>query len=342
MRKFILIVFLVLNIMIVSGQNGLKQGEYFLLLNNKHTISLNTFKDNTINEIKTFEITEKSIYVTDQESRVAILDTVKNNVKIYDFQSSKEYNLVIPFALKVYRILLTKDNLFLGGEMGKEILVQYHFPSNEWFSLEIPVEMLFPGKAIDDIVINDTFLIAIDNIVLPKFVLYYHLNETGRLSLSHFKELKSNGTYESIHQARITSKYLGLFSKTISGYIGASEHITIYNDLDLKKSFAISIRQQEKDYHTFNDFIIIGDKLFIASKEKGLGMFMIKDSYFKAKKNEFDVFNTEVSFEKIKYNPYDNGEILSLTIVPGNSTIILTIKNKIGRISHEIVDVNEN
>lgn len=339
MRILIMIMFFAINSLTTFGQNGLKQGDYFLLLSGKKSISLNTFKNNNLNEIKTFDITEKSIYTTDQKSRVAILDTSKNNVLIYDFQSSTEIKLSVPFDLKAKAILLNDNNLFVGGEMGREMLVQYHFQSNEWFNLEIPAQIIFPGKAIDDLVVNDSLLLAIDNLIMPKYILYYHLNETGRLSLSHINDLKSNGTYESIHQGRITSKYFGLISSTYSGYTGASEHITIYKGIDLKKSFAISTGQQDKDFHSFNDFIIIEDKVFIASKEKGLGIFEIKDSYFKTSKDKFDIFNAKVNLSKINYKQHDSGEILKLTIVPNNSKFIMTIRSNIGRISHEIFDL---
>ncbi len=107
----------------------------------------------------------------------------------------------------------------------------------------------------------------------------------------------------------------------------------------MKKSFAISTGQQEKDFHSFNDFIIIEDKVFIASKEKGLGIFEIKDSYFKTSKDKFDNFNSKVNLSKINYKQHDSGEILKLTIVPNNSKFIMTIRNNIGRISHEIFDL---
>jgi len=97
---------------------------------------------------------------------------------------------------------------------------------------------------------------------------------------------------------------LGLISNTYSGYVGSTEHITIYNNLELTRSFAISSSQNDKDYHMFNDFAIIGDKIIIASKEMGLGVLEIKDLYFK----EYDEcgdgdFNTSVSTSKIKYTP---------------------------------------
>lgn len=47
--------------MTTSGQNGLKEGNYFLLLKNKEEISLNTFEDNKIVEKNIFPITRKSL-----------------------------------------------------------------------------------------------------------------------------------------------------------------------------------------------------------------------------------------------------------------------------------------
>src|SRR5690606_14964784 len=118
----------------------------------------------------------------------------------------------IPFGIKPKSILLNEHNLLIGGEMGNEILVQYNLQSKRWYNLQIPKEVMFPGKAIDDLVVNDSLLIAIDDIVMPKYVLFYKLKPQGKLELSHFKELKSNGAYESIFQARITDKHFGLIS----------------------------------------------------------------------------------------------------------------------------------
>src|SRR5690606_21583522 len=220
------------------------------------------------------------IYTTDQKERIVVLDTAKNKVTIYNIKSG-EIKLTIPFDIKPKSIFIDENNLFIGGEKGKEILIQYHLKNEKWYQLEIPSEVVVWGKAIDDIVVNDSLLIAIDNIVLPKYVLFYRKNSTDKLELLHFKELKHNGAYESIHQGRITETYIGLLSNTYSGYVGATNHITVYNNLDLSSSFALSSNQNDKNYHTFTDFILINDKIVIASKEKGLGIFEIKESYFK-------------------------------------------------------------
>ncbi|NOU62356.1 hypothetical protein [Marinifilum caeruleilacunae] len=317
------------------GQNGVK-GDYFLLINSDSVISLNTFENSAIVEHKTFDINEKSIFTTDKKSRVAILDTAKNSIVLYDFLLSKETKLTIPYDLKPKTLLLFDNNLFVGGEMGKEILIQYQIKKNQWEKLEVPEEVQMWGKAVDELVINDSLLIAIDNLILPKYILYYDLESEGRLELSHFKRLKYNSSYESIHDGRITSKYLGLISTTMN-HGSIYEHITIYSDLDLIKSFAISV--EVKQYSNFNDLIIVGDKLFIAHRNNGLGVFEVKDSYFKASKDKFDNFNNRVKESLINYKKYKKGEIIRLTIIPNTSQIILTIRNSLEEITNEIVEI---
>ncbi|MGY5851388.1 hypothetical protein [Salegentibacter sp. F14] len=337
MKKLIVTILIVFSLQIVLGQNGLQGGKYFMLLNSRETVSINTFENNKIKDHKIFPINEKSIYATDQNKRVAILDTAANNVSLYNIQTSNEIKLKIPFDIKPKTILLNDDNLFIGGEMGKEMLVQYHLQREKWYELEIPLDVLFIGKAIDDLVVNDSLLIAIDNIVMPKYVVYYHLNSKEELKLSHYKELKSNGAYENIYQARITNKYFGLLSSTFSGYVGASNHITIYDSMNLESSFAISSNEQEKYSHTFTDFVIVKDQIIIASKEKGLGIFKIKSSYFKKTDRDNDrVFNFRIRSSKIRFSDYDNEKIRKITTIPNTENIVLTLENEIGIIRQEI------
>ena len=324
----------------VFGQNGQKNGNLFLLLKDSRTISINSFENDKINEIKTFAISEKSIYTTDQKERIAILDTAKNDITIFNINSSNQIKLSIPFEIKPKTVLLNNDNIFVGGEMGKEILIQYHLKNEKWYQLEIPSEVVVWGKAIDDLVVNDSLLIAIDNIVMPKYVLFYRLNSNSRLDLSHYKGLKHNGAYESIHQGRITETYIGLLSDTYSGYVGATNHITIYNNLDFSSSFALSSNQNDKNYHTFTDFILINDKIVIASKEKGLGIFEIKESYFD-KTDEYSNMssNRREDISKIKYTKYDNQVITKLTLIPNTNKIVLTLEDKKGVIRYEIIAI---
>lgn len=340
MKNLVFTVIIFSSYLTVFGQNGLNNGNLFLLQQDKKTISINSFENDEIKQLKTFAISEKSIYTTDQESKVVVLDTAKNNLSLFDIKTENKSELKIPFDLKPKTILLNDENFFIGGEMGEEMLVQYNLQSEEWYKLQIPTEVMFPEKAIDDLVINDSLLLAIDNIIMPKYVLFYNLNSKSKVAFTHFKELKSNGAYESIYQGRLSEKYLGLLSETYSGYVGATNHITIYENLELTSSFAISSNQNDKDYHTFTDFLIIKDKVIIASKEKGLGIFEIKNSYFKDS-DEFrnSDFNSTVNTSKIKYENIDNESVIEITIVPNTNKIILTLENKNGKINHQIREI---
>lgn len=337
MKKLTLTAILLCYLLSLFGQNGLKGGPYFLLIEDQGKISINSYDNNKIKKYTTFKVSEKNIYTTDHNERVAILDTKKNMVTLFDIHTAAESKIDIPFAIKPKSILLNNDNLFIGGEKKEEMLIQYHLKNKEWYRLPIPNEITFTGKSVDDIVFNDSLLIAIDNVIMPKYILFYHLNSEDILKFSHSKVLKYNGGSEGIHQGRITKKYLGLNSRTYSGYIGGSQNITIYDDLDLTNSFALSANQQENDYHTFTDFLIYQDKILIASKEKGFGIFKIKNTYFKKthKERRFN-FNPKVKSSKIKYKNFKNEMVIKLTFIPNTEYLILTLEDKQGKIRHEM------
>jgi len=268
---------------------------------------------------------------------VAILDKEKSNVTLIDIKSAKEYTRKIPYNIIPITIFLNNENLFIGGEMGEEILIQFNLKKKKWFKLKIPDEVLYEGKAIDDIVINDSLLIAIDNIVWPKYVLFYKLISKKKLKLSHYKKLKSNGPAEWIYQGRITENYLGLISKTFSLYDGVTDYITIYNDLDMESSFSLSSNQNDEEYITFTDIVIVGKELIIASKEKGLGIIEIKNSYFKSNDETiYNLFNTILDNSESKFEEFENETIVDLTIISNKQILILTLKDEDGKYRHQM------
>jgi len=314
---------------------------YFLLLKDENTFSLNAYINSEITEFRVFTVSEGSLITTDKKDRVVIIDTSNNAIIIHCIHTFKETKLSIPYNITPKTIFLSSENIFIGGTIGEELLIQYHIQSDSWYKLDIPEEVTFWGKAIDDLVVSDNFLIAVDNMMLPKYALFYHINPNGKLLFSHFRELKSNGAYEEIHQGRISHKYLGIYSNTFSGYTGPSEHITIYKGIDLISSFAISMKtSREHNFQIINDFLIIQDKLFIAHKINGLGIFEIKDLYFTVSQGRFDIFNQRVDENNINYFQYVNEEILRLTLIPNENKIILTIRNVSGNIRYEIKELD--
>ncbi|MEX0290257.1 MAG: hypothetical protein AB3N14_14210 [Flavobacteriaceae bacterium] len=322
MRRTIGTLIFCLTFSTLFGQNGLKQGDYFILQKDKNTISINSFTNQAITEKNSYTIDEGSFYATDKQSKVVVMTPNHNYVVIHDIHASHSEKIPVPYDIKAETIFMNNENIFIGGELGKEMLVQYHLKSKKWYSLEIPREIMRVGKAIDDIVVTDSTLIAIDNIVIPKYILYYKLNSHGALTFLESKLLPPNGTYEDIYEGRINSNYLVLSSRTTSGYTGVANHFTIYNNPNLESYFAISIPVEHREEGKFNDFAIHNKTLIVAHSEKGLGYLEIKPAYFEARlKNSSD---TEIP--QIEYGKSEAGTVIDLTLVPNTETLIVTNK----------------
>ena len=300
MRHKITIILLSLLTQFSYGQDGLIGKKFFILQKSDDSISVNSYDDNKINELCAYQLPDSSIYETDGLERLVILDIKRKKIEIHDFIRNKTITEKIPLKIKPLTIFLDKNNLFIGGEVGQEVLIQRNFKTGDWYSLDIPTDVLFPGKAIDDIVVNNDTIYAVDNIVLPKYILTYLNNDSAKCDYLRKIDLKANGPYESIRQAMITSDYFGLISDTYSGYSGAAYHITIYDKVDFQNSFAITV--ESKDMYSLSDFVITEDRLIILSRVKGIGTFTFKPNYFK-NMDEYDnsKFNITVNDININY-----------------------------------------
>lgn len=302
-------------------------GPYFLLKNSDDKLSLNKFEEDTIVAVGQYNVNSHSIYTTDGKSRLAVLDNTNNCIRLYDIDIAADTVLDIPYQLNASCILMNEEYIFVGGGLQDEMLIGYHLESKQWLKLEIPDNMRFPGKEIDDLLLNGNLLIAIDNIITPKYVLFYRLDGSSKTDLVDVKRLKHNGTYESIKKGRLSAKYFGLMSSTSSGYSGQSSHVTVYRGLDLKEGFSLSTHERgQYGYLTINDFSIVNETVWIAYKEKGLGKLLIDDRWLTRDAEDTFVGNARVDISNIQFEAFPNEEIEHLTLIPNTNKVILTIK----------------
>ncbi|MFY8186817.1 MAG: hypothetical protein ACOVLC_02545 [Flavobacterium sp.] len=137
MRKIIALFQLIFFVTSAFSQKKTTENHLFLLMNDEKSISLNFFENGKINEMKKFDISEKSIYITDQKQRVAILDTSKNNFSLYDVESQQTTHRSVPFKIKLKSIALSNEHLFLGGKEAEKILIQYDIKNEVTIQLAI-------------------------------------------------------------------------------------------------------------------------------------------------------------------------------------------------------------
>lgn len=67
-----------------------------------------------------------------------------------------------------------------------------------WETVPIPTELTFSGKAVDGLLIEGTRIIAMDDIVTPKWVIVYGSDGAGNLTMDRVFDLAVHTSYESV------------------------------------------------------------------------------------------------------------------------------------------------
>ena len=145
---------------------------------------------------------------------------------------------------------LIADMLVVGGagkRTGQSLYRRSLGNSATWQPVPLPDEMLQPGKPIDALVHNDENIFAVDDLVLPRWLLVYP--RAGQLAdlptLTH--PLPWNGSYEHFHAAAVGSGKLALLSRTSNrGHI--AQHVTVLSldDLEPIAGYGMAVTRQER------------------------------------------------------------------------------------------------
>ncbi|MBN2738233.1 MAG: hypothetical protein JXR70_14715 [Spirochaetales bacterium] len=301
-----------------ANQHGHKNSRYFLLRDDEKTISLNEFVNESVSIVASYSAPETSIYGTDGIRFTAIFNPEKMELAVIDFEDGSVHREEVPFQALFHTIMVHNGSIFLGGEKDRGTkLVRLDLKTMSWSASENPVR---GRKAIDDLILDKDYLIAVDNVVFPKYILYYKLGKDGQISFSHKTSLRFIGGFEEIQSARIQEKKIGIFSTTLKK---SRDNITVYNKDNFKDNFFII----SSEAAGFKDFLLSGDNLIIATRNEGL----IRVDYKQKKDNSNPDLVNATSFDRLKINFEKNESLTSLTEVPGSDKMIVSLKNEFGK-----------
>ena len=265
---------------------------------------------------------------------IACITNNGKNIKTYKLSHLRrklKTNLIsLPKDYSAFTIAIQEDILFVGGKGENEILGFYDLNKNtpKWEPLSIPDELLQFGKAIDDLLLIDNHLVAVDNIVLPKWILKYNITTPLIPKFKSVKELKSHGTYEEITKACLYSEQYFILSNTTS-MLGTVEHISMldsnFNEIGY---FSNVIKYGNRDdylqdtddsLYSWNSIEIINDFLLISSDNKGLGLLDLS-------KIDLSENGLKKAKEKIKYAKLSNSQnskVLNVLTFPNCNKIVV-------------------
>lgn len=331
-----------ISILILISGICLGQKTYYLLPENQ-SFKLCEKYENELVKLEEFKFDYTELYAFDADELVI----VNNDSKKFHYgriQNLKFEEILIqnfPEKFKINTIELKDEFVYLGGNWDSgELFYVFDVNSKEFHPVPIPKEVYQPGKAIDDILFLDEKIIVVDNIVEPKYLIEYSTKDLPHLKDGEFFKLPFNGAYEHIYKGSVNEEYLVLFSSTYSGWIGGGNHISILKSEDLNSNFSLSSipKSFSQDYMQWNDFLVVKNKIFIAFRDKSLGVFTIKEQYFLKSENKDIRSYKDVSTNKIKmHSEFENKPIKLLPF--DSDSIIVILENEKGQKSFELIKI---
>ncbi len=161
------------------------------------------------------------------------------------------HTLALPLRSQVSRpgLVLVGDVAFVGGVAERSTLfgwVDLAAESPVFTSLTqgLPPRLLRGSKPVDALVADDKMLCVVDNIVVPKFLVTYHVQNPRVTRFSRLVELPLHGTYEHYFHGVLGRRYLALLSSSV-GRAGACHHVSLLDRFSLREHGALHLQRSD-------------------------------------------------------------------------------------------------
>ena len=234
--------------------------------------------------------------ITRKGRRISLIKIENNEFKPF-------LTISLPTKEKAYTAAVTEivsDTLFVGGYCGKEILGMYDLSCEkpEWIPLSVPEKITRRRKSIDDFIVDGTRLIAVDNIVHPKWLLLYNISKPHEPELKDYFKLENHGPNEQIEMGVKGLNWIALLSHTV-GRSGSCDHTALLDKKYLKE-YSVLQNSRSRDIkkssnlHDINWFNVsfLADSLLVSSSNLGIGVLDLanikKPRYALRKRENFD------------------------------------------------------
>src|SRR5262249_23620777 len=189
----------------------------------------------------------------------------------------------MPEGYKVSALAFRGSVLYAGGSCGREVLGLFDFsePAPAWAALPGPEQFQQHGKSIDDLLVDGDRLIAVDNIVVPKWLLLYDVSDPSRPALGGVRGLPWHTTYEHIHTGALGADWMALLSSGVN-HGTQSRHIEFYDRRGLEPFGGVTVsssawgrpdeQEDESGFREWQDLAWVGNVLLVASGRHGVGV----------------------------------------------------------------------
>lgn len=311
--------------------------EYPVFLLPKREIMMTAkIEDGEIKLLKKTLFPSDKRYSISKSGLAACLDKEKKLILYGQITEDGEFDYIkilpFPSMISPKSLCIVKDHIILGGENNHnsideinsyELVVSYSTREDEFISVEMPYKEY--DKCIDDLLVNGSRVLAVDNIVYPKYLLEYDFQNPSYPYLVKSFDLPVNGTYESIYKGTRNEEFLALISSSFGGK-GAGRHINIFRNGDysnyirLSQCYGVEGEDLAKGKkYSWRDTLLLPEKnvLLISSNEDGVGVYYLKDVLFQETNSE--------DSDSINYiNNWDK-KVVKILLPPNDSENLIII-----------------
>ncbi|MBI5517779.1 MAG: hypothetical protein HY909_28670 [Deltaproteobacteria bacterium] len=189
----------------------------------------------------------------------------------------EETVLPLPEGSEAHGLALRGAVLWVAGRCGDELLLSRDLddPRGRWVPLEVPPEVRKKGKAVDDLVLCDRTLLALDDIIFPKYLLRYDVTDPRAPALLGRHELPVHGTYERYRRGACGERAVALLSSTF-GRGGTGFHVSFLEREGYRSRGAFTLHQrglrEGPEEPPVEGVAMVGDQAVLALGAGGVGV----------------------------------------------------------------------
>jgi hypothetical protein len=298
-----------------------------LVLPHGQNLALFELKDRELHHVSPLPFSSFTEFAVGAEGWLAAI-VERRSVKCWNTRTNAELIPPIPRKFFARVIAFAGQILYIGGDTADALpflgFCDLGAESPQWKNIEVPDEVVSQHKSVDGLLVDGSRLIALDNVVVPNWLLAYDISNPLQPSVSNIEKLVTHGTWERIEDASVGSRWIAVSSVTGSRG-GPGQYIAILDKNTFQEQAIISTQPipTEKSQQPWpgpsdwSEITFLNDRLYVAAGEDGLGILDL---------SEVETVDTETCRSMFHFIPPSNlfgGKILR--VIPGVSANSLGI-----------------
>jgi hypothetical protein len=232
----------------------------------------------------------------------------------------------IPGKPEIHALRVIDEVVYTGASAGNSMLgyLDLREPT-KWHAIAVTKEVNWTGKGVDGFAVYESRLIAIDDIVLPRYLLLLDItNPRAPIWIEH-RDLPAHSSYERV-QAVVSNAEIAVLLSTSANHGASAIHIA-FIDLETLEEYAtltvqgpMSMRKWAERSYDFQGLALQGNRLLIAAGADGIGILPLPARPTDApkkpqKRTSFLAGAPQISVDAIQFVPVASANVVDVTAV---------------------------